>query len=58
MAWCFSDERSLLGDQVQDRLVDEIALVPPHWFLEVTNVLAMAEKRGRISVSDSSLFCN
>ena len=56
MAWCFSDERSPVGDQVQDRLVDEIAIVPAHWFLEVTNVLAMAEKRGRISVSDSALF--
>ncbi|MCY2965016.1 MAG: type II toxin-antitoxin system VapC family toxin [Planctomycetota bacterium] len=56
MAWCFADERTSVSDQVQDRMVAETILVPAHWFLEVSNVLAMAEKRGRISAADSSNF--
>lgn len=56
MAWCLADERTPASDQILDRLLSETALVPAHWFLEVTNVLAMAEKRQRISPADSSLF--
>ena len=58
MAWCFSDERSPVGDQVQDRLVDEIAIVPAHWFLEVTNVLAMAENAVEFPSLTQRCFCN
>jgi predicted nucleic acid-binding protein len=36
--------------------IAEAAVVPGHWFLEVTNVLAMAEKRKRISSADSLQF--
>lgn len=56
MAWCFADEGTEYTSQIQDRLVAEAALVPAHWFLEVTNVLAMAEKRKRISAADSTEF--
>lgn len=56
MAWCFADERTRAADRIQDRLVAEAALVPAHWFLEVANVLAMAEKRHRISPADSTSF--
>jgi predicted nucleic acid-binding protein len=56
MAWCFADERTPVSDRIQDRLITEAALVPAHWFLEVTNVLAMAEKRQRITAADSALF--
>ncbi|MEX1095875.1 MAG: type II toxin-antitoxin system VapC family toxin [Planctomycetales bacterium] len=56
MAWCFADEGDAATSEVQDRLADEAALVPPHWFLEVANVLAMAEKRQRISAADSIQF--
>lgn len=31
-------------------------MVPAHWFLEVTNVLAMAEKRERITAAASTEF--
>jgi predicted nucleic acid-binding protein len=56
MAWCFAEEGTQQTAEVQDRLATEAALVPAHWFLEVANVLAMAEKRNRISVADSTLF--
>jgi predicted nucleic acid-binding protein len=56
MAWCFADESTPETVRIQDRLAAEAAVVPAHWFLEVTNVLAMAEKRKRISPADSSQF--
>jgi predicted nucleic acid-binding protein len=56
MAWCFADESTPETVRVQDRLVAEAAVVPAHWFLEVANVLAMAENRKRISPEDSSQF--
>ncbi|HTI49758.1 MAG TPA: type II toxin-antitoxin system VapC family toxin [Planctomycetaceae bacterium] len=56
MAWCFADERSAETAALQERLADEAALVPTHWALEVANVLAMAEKRKRISAADSRRF--
>jgi predicted nucleic acid-binding protein len=56
MAWCFADEGTDETAKIQDRLIAEAAVVPAHWFLEVANVLAMAEKRGRISAADSTQF--
>lgn len=56
MSWCFADEANEESARIQDRLVAEAALVPAHWYLEVANVLAMAEKRKRISTADSTHF--
>ena len=56
MAWCFADESTPATVRIQDRLASEAALVPAHWFLEVANVLAMAEKRKRISPADALQF--
>lgn len=56
MAWCFSDEATPAALKIQARLRDEIALVPAFWFLEVANVLAMAEKRKRSTPADSAEF--
>jgi len=56
MAWCFADESTPETVGIQDRLATEAAVVPAHWFLEIANVLAMAEKRKRISVDDSVQF--
>lgn len=56
MAWLFSDERTDATASIQDRLMIESVLVPTHWYLEVANVLMMAEKRKRISVRDSTQF--
>ncbi len=56
MAWCFADEATPGTREIQDRMIDESAIVPSHWFLEVSNVLAMCEKRKRISPADSDQF--
>ncbi len=56
MAWCFADEKTPASAEVQDRLVAEAAIVPSLWFLEVVNVLSVAERRKRISVADSAAF--
>ena len=56
MAWCFSDESTAKTSKILDRMIDETALVPSLWFLEVANVLAMAEKKKRISRAQSAEF--
>ncbi len=56
MAWCFADEATPQTTKILDRLGEETALVPPLWFLETTNVLAMAEKRKRITAAESDTF--
>lgn len=49
MQWIFRDESSPDGDAAL-RLVDsDGATIPALWFVEVTNTLGMAERRGRIS---------
>jgi predicted nucleic acid-binding protein len=49
MAWCFEDERSENTDRVLAAIKDCPAFVPALWPVEVCNVLAYAERRGRIS---------
>jgi predicted nucleic acid-binding protein len=56
MTWCFGSEATAAAARIQDRLEKEPALVPAHWFLEVTNVLALAEKRKRITQAQSATF--
>lgn len=58
IAWCFGDEATAGASKVQERLERDAALVPAHWFLEVTNVLAMAERRKRITAAVSIEFLN
>jgi predicted nucleic acid-binding protein len=38
------------------RLATEMALVPAWWFIEITNVLAVAERKGRITPTQSDAF--
>jgi len=56
MAWCFEDEATVAASIIQDRLDNETALVPSHWYLEVANVLAISERRNRISPTSSAEF--
>ena len=42
--------------EVLDRLRTEEAIVPSLWHLEVTNVLTLAERKGRIAVARISEF--
>ena len=54
--WCFPDEQSATADAAMRRLVNEEALVPSLWTLEIRNILVVNERRGRIEREDSNAF--
>lgn len=56
MAWLFHDEATPKTAALLSRLATESALVPAWWSIEITNVIAMAERKGRISPSQSDSF--
>lgn len=56
MAWLFRDEATPRTADLLNRLTNETALVPAWWFIEITNVLAMAERKGRITPAQSDAF--
>src|SRR5438477_4828809 len=56
MAWLFHDEATPKTAALLNRLATETALVPDWWFIEITNVLAMAEGKGRITPTQSDAF--
>ena len=56
LSWCFKNEATTAGDRVLERLANEAASVPTIWHLEIANVLALSERRGRITVAHSSEF--
>ena len=49
MTWCFDDEATADTDALLRRLYQGSAYAPSLWPLEVLNVLAMAERHGRIA---------
>lgn len=49
LAWCLPDEGDNYAQRVLDLLIDQQAIVPPLWHLEVMNVLLMAERKRRIT---------
>jgi len=56
MAWCFPDEASDEADRALNVLTDGEAHVPELWALEVANVVAIGERRGRLTADDSTKF--
>ena len=56
MAWLFHDEATPKTAGLLNRLTKETALVPAWWFIEITNVLAIAERKGRIIPAQSDAF--
>jgi predicted nucleic acid-binding protein len=56
LSWCFKNEATTVGDRVLERLADEAASVPTIWHLEIANVLALSERRGRITPANSIEF--
>lgn len=56
MAWLFHDEATPKTGALLNRLATETALVPSWWFIEITNVLALAERKGRITPAQSDAF--
>lgn len=56
MAWCFEDEVSAIAETVLDRLREEDAVVPALWPVEVSNVVLVAERRGRMTEAQAERF--
>lgn len=56
MTWCFQDEANSYADAILNKLANATAVVPPIWPLEVTNVLLVAERKGRLHEVDSLRF--
>src|SRR5574340_1024999 len=56
MTWLFSDEATPKTAALLKRLASETALVPAWWFVEITNVLALAERKRRIAPVHSDAF--
>lgn len=56
MTWLFDDEATPKTAELLNRLASETALVPAWWHVEVTNVLALAERKGRITAAQCTAF--
>ena len=50
--WLIDDETDPLAERVLDSVEDTGAIVPPLWHYEVRNVLLVAERRGRVPLSE------
>ena len=56
LTWCFKNEATAAADRVLERLAAEAAYVPVIWHLEIANVLALSERRRRITPAGSAEF--
>ncbi len=56
LAWCFGNEATPATRALLQRMGGEAALLPAWWFLELTNVLALAERKGRITPAKVAEF--
>ncbi len=55
--WCFKDEETEQTRTLQDRLIrGEPVVVPEHWQIELSNVLLMGVRRGRVAEADVRSF--
>ncbi len=55
-SWCFEDETSAFTEAVLDDVTQNGARVPALWLFEMSNVLATAERRGRIDTERVARF--
>jgi predicted nucleic acid-binding protein len=56
LTWCFVEEATPATDNLLDRMENEAAAVPTWWFLELANVLVLAERKGRIKPQKTAEF--
>ena len=54
LAWCFTDQRTEATTKLLERVQTDAAAVPSLWHLEVANVLALPERRRRITPAEST----
>lgn len=53
LSWCFEDETSDASDVLFASVARSGAIVPQLWVYEVGNVLALAQRRGRITEAET-----
>ena len=56
LTWCFKNEATAAADRVLEYLAAGAASVPAIWHLEIANVLALSERRRRITPAYSAEF--
>lgn len=56
ISWCFEDEAGDDTDRVLDAVQRDGAIVPAVWGYEIANVLAIASRRGRITIADRTTY--
>ena len=56
MTWCFEDEATTETDKILDHFNQEAAIVPALWHLEVANVIALAERKDRLTENEVMEF--
>ena len=52
MAWIFADESNEHTQSIQESLLDQDAVVPALWSIEVSNVILVATRRKRIKKAE------
>jgi predicted nucleic acid-binding protein len=56
MTWLFKDEATAKTADLLNRLASQTALVPAWWYIEVSNVIALAERKGRVTPAQAGAF--
>jgi predicted nucleic acid-binding protein len=56
VSWSFPDEDHSTARAAWQRLRQDEALVPPHWWFEVRNVMLIGERRKRVSHNQTDYF--
>lgn len=56
MTWLFADEGTPQSTKLLERLTTDTAVVPSLWYLEIANVLYLAERKRRITLAQSTEF--
>ena len=55
MAWVLGDESSAVADSALEQVTALGGVAPALWWVEVRNVLLMAERKGRLTPEDTSV---
>jgi predicted nucleic acid-binding protein len=56
MSWCFLDEATPATRKLLAGISDATILVPAWWYIEITNVLVLAEQKGRTTADQVAEF--
>lgn len=56
LAWFFTDEQDAYADSIASNFPIDGAIVPEHWSLEISNSIAVGERRNRVTVQQSTAF--